>query len=147
MTYGDLLKRIIDLGFEEDDVTEEYGRLIRNAINHASSIIFSTVALQIEGYLLSDTSKTDYSDSALVSFDATDRIEPFTYVTENTSDGDDMNVPRILEPLLPLLASHYVWLDDDLTKATYYYNEYDSMKQEILSVALRPRNAEIVGGF
>lgn len=147
MKYGELKNRIIDLGFEEDDVLEEYGRIIRNAINHASAVIYSTIALQMEGYLLKEGDNAYYRDAVDVEFETPNRIEPFTYVTAETTDDTDMNVPRILEPLLPLLAAHYVWLDDDLTKATYYYNEYDSMKNEILSAAFRPHNAEIVGGF
>lgn len=148
MTYGELLKRIIDLGFEEDSITDEYGRLIRNAINQACGIIYSTVALQIEGYLRNDTSNTTNKTSFKVNFkEIDDYLAPFTVVSEDTDEDDDMNIPRILEPLVPLLTAHYVWLDDDLTKATYYYNEYDSLKNEIISVAMRPRNAVIVGGF
>lgn len=146
MTYGELKERIIDLGFEEDEVLSEYARIIRSAINHASAVIYSTVALQMQGYLMNEE-KVNGAVDFKANFTYSDGIEPFTYVTDKTEDSEDMNVPRILEPLLPLLTAHYVWLDDDLTKATYYYNEYDSMKNEILSAAFKPRNARIVGGF
>ena len=56
-----------------------------------------------------------------------------TPITGDTADDFEMEIDKILHPLLPLLATYYVWLDDDSTKATSYYNQYDDMKNQILA--------------
>ena len=52
VTWSDLKAQLVDLGFEEDEITSEteYGRLIRNSVNRALDIVYQTVALRIEGY-------------------------------------------------------------------------------------------------
>lgn len=54
-------------------------------------------------------------------------------ITEETKDTDVIETAEETEPLIHLLAAHYVWLDDDQTKATIYYNEYDDLKNSILA--------------
>lgn len=151
MTWGDLKEMLVDLGFEEDSITSEseYGRLIRNSVNRAVSIIRSTVILQIADYLRYEESwgyETTEEDS-----NGTERnkwVLPKTKrITAETEDTQKINFPEILEPLLPLLSAHYIWLDDDLSKATLYWNEYDDMKNQIVAVAKTPRRALIEGGF
>lgn len=56
-------------------------------------------------------------------------------ITEATKDDAIIETAPEMEPLLHLLAAHYVWLDDDQTKATIYYNEYDDLKNVILAGA------------
>ena len=104
--------------------------------------------LGMEGFLLSQSDV----DENLIEIDATDgadapRIKKITKITEDTEDDDIIDVPYILVPLYTLLAAHYAWLDDDVVKATLYYNQYDSLKNEIITNASRPRRAEIIGGF
>lgn len=72
-----------------------------------------------------------------------ERILP---VTSETSDASAVQVAYQCEPLVGLLAAHYVWLDDDERKAILYWNEYDQLKQEIMAKSLKPR-ARIVGGI
>lgn len=151
MTWGELKDMLVDLGFEEDTITDEdeYGRLIRNSVNRAIAIIRSTVILQMADYLRYEESwgyestetDSDGEERTTWTLPKTKRI------TESTSDDQKINFPEILEPLLPLLAAHYIWLDDDLSKATIYWNEYDDMKTQILTVAKTPRRAVIEGGF
>lgn len=132
LTYGDLKEQLIDMGFEDSNVleTENYDRVFRNAINRATSVIYNTVERQLEWFILKD--------------DDIDELEVPLKVKVTTSDSANMNMATICEPLLPLLAAHYIWLDDDIQKATYYYNEYDSLKQEIVSTANLRRKATIV---
>lgn len=145
ITYKELKDRMTDLGFEEDDVAEEeYRRIYKNSFNRAGEIIYGTVMLAMEGYLRDTESGRD------IVVDVTDdnpNIRQITRITDDTEDDDIIEIPYIIVPLYTLLAAHYAWLDDDITKATMYYNEYDSLKNEIIANANRSRMAEIVGGF
>ena len=58
-----------------------------------------------------------------------------------------ISIPDELIPLYTLLAAHYAWLDDDLTKATIYWNEFDDLKNQFIANARIPKRAVIVGGF
>ena len=145
ITYKELKDRMTDLGFEEDDVAEEeYKRIYMNSFNRAGEIIYGTVMLSIEGYLRDTESG---GDIVIDVSDDNPNIRKITRITDDTEDDDVIEIPYILVPLYTLLAAHYAWLDDDITKATLYYNEYDSLKNEIIANANRSRMAEIVGGF
>ena len=72
-----------------------------------------------------------------------ERIIP---VTESTQNDFEVQVVYPCEPLVALLAAHYVWLDDDERKAVMYWNEFDQLRQEIEARAFRPK-ARIVGGI
>lgn len=67
-------------------------------------------------------------------------------ITDATQDDYELPVFYACEPLIALLAAHYVWLDDDERKAILYWNEYDSLKQEILGKLNAPK-ARIVRGL
>ena len=149
ITYKELKDRMTDLGFEEDDVAEEeYKRIYMNSFNRAGEIIYGSVMLAIEGYL-----KENYADDSnnivinLPDDGSVSAIRKITRITDETADDDEIEIPYILVPLYTLLAAHYAWLDDDITKATLYYNEYDSLKNEIISNATKSVRAEIIGGF
>ena len=153
ITYKEIKARLTDLGFEEDDVTEsEYNRIFINSLNRAGEILYGTVMMPIEGYLLSQSEPLMESDEITIDLSGTtasedEHIQPITRITEDTDDDDVIDVPYILIPLYTLLAAHYAWLDDDVVKATLYYNQYDSLKNEIITNANKPRKAQIIGGF
>jgi hypothetical protein len=167
ITYKEIKDRLTDLGFEEDDVAaEDYKRIYINSLNRAGEILYSTVMLQIEGYLLHQMVQTTgtpgelilpYNEPFNVIFvPATDseqvyvdssHITPITRITEDTSDDDEIQIQYVLIPLYTLLAAHYAWLDDDLTKATIYWNEFDDLKNQLIASINKPRNAVIIGGF
>ena len=143
ITYKEIKARLTDLGFEEDDITnDEYARIFVNSLNRAGEIVYGTVMLAIEGYLHS-LYKDDYVDE----WGNEKELPKITRVTEDTADEDEIEIPYILVPLYTLLAAHYAWLDDDITKATIYWNEYDSLKNEIIANANKIRKAVIIGGF
>ena len=143
MTWAELKAELVDLGFEEDSVTSEseYGRLIRNAVNRALDIIYNTVEIRIADYYKVEQSFGYEGD------DGTWIVPKPRHVAADTEDDQKINVADNIRPLVALLAAHYVWLDDDVTKATMYWNEYDQLKNEILGEALRPRKATITGGI
>lgn len=53
--------------------------------------------------------------------------EPFT----GEELSEDLPLPRKAHHLVPLLASYYVWLEDDPTKAAQYYNLYEEEAKEM----------------
>ena len=142
VTWSDLKAQLVDLGFEEDEITSEteYGRLIRNSTNRALDIVYQTVALRIEGYY-KITESWGYEDE-----NGEWKIPKPRHIDESTEDDYRISLADNLTFLVALLAAHYVWLDDDVTKATLYWNEYDQLKQEIIAIGLTPRKAQIVGG-
>ena len=72
-----------------------------------------------------------------------ERIIP---ITSSTQDSYPIQVAYQCEPLVDLLAAHYVWLDDDERKAILYWNEYDQLKREIMDKSLRIK-AKVIGGI
>lgn len=134
ITYKEIKEALVDLGFEVDDEVEsEYHRVRINAINRSLNVLWSTVILPYISYF----EETDDLDED----------EGLTYFGDNPSDTDTTNLPSMLLPLLQLQAGHWLWLDDDLTKATIYWNEYDDLKNQILMTIRTPRKAKIIGGF
>ena len=134
ITYKDIKEALVDLGFEiDDEVENEYHRVRLNAINRSLNVLWSTVILPNISY---------FEDT-----DDMDEDEGVTYFGDTPDEDDTVNLPRILLPLLQLQAGHWLWLDDDLTKATIYWNEYDDLKNQILATIRTPRKAKIIGGF
>lgn len=142
MTWAELRDQIVDLGFEEDTITEEYARLIRNSVNRALDIINVSVVPDLEDYYAKTESWGYYDDST------EEWILPKPrHITATTADEQKINLADNLLPLVPLLAAYYVWLDDDITKAVMYHNDYDELKQEIFRLCKRPKKATIEGGW
>ena len=134
VTYKEIKEALVDLGFEiDDEVESEYHRVRINAINRSLNVLWSTVVLP----------NIDYFEET----DDIDEDEGLTYFGDAPDEDDEVNLPRILLPLLQLQAGHWLWLDDDLTKATIYWNEYDDLKNQILMTIRTPRKAKIIGGF
>ena len=144
MTWEELKNQIVDLGFEEDEITteDEYGRLIRNSVNRALDIINVTVVPFIADYYKLTESWGYQDDSTGEWVTPTPR-----HVTSATPDTQKINIADNLQPLVPLLAAHYVWLDDDIQKATTYWNQYDQLKDMIMSACRMPKKAVIEGGW
>ncbi len=143
ITYKEIKARLTDLGFEEDDVTQdEYERIFINSLNRAGEIIYGTVMLGIEDYV-----RNQYGIERVDSFGNDIPLPTITKITTKTADDDEIEILDILVPLYTLLAAHYAWLDDDITKATIYWNEFDDLKNQIMMNANRPRRAKIIGGI
>lgn len=149
MYWKDIKNNLLDLGFEETDSYEEYESIIINATNRAIRILYSTVIPQIEHYLR-ETEKWGTEEVVIDPNGSTHKEWKFPAiekVTKETEDDYVLTVPDVLEPLVQLLAAHYIWLDDDLTKATIYWNEYDDLKEQIMIMCRTVRGAVIEGGW
>lgn len=70
-----------------------------------------------------------------------------TPITTDTDDDFEIELDKIVQPLIALLASYYIWLDDDERKATMYYNQYDDMKNQILGNMAFPKTVKFSGGI
>ena len=71
-------------------------------------------------------------------------------INVSTPDNFDIQIDYEVEHLVPLLASYHAWLDDDIQKATMYYNEYEQELNRILQSRAERQNkvkARIVGGI
>lgn len=141
MTWADLRSQIVSLGFEEDSITEEYEDIILDSVNLSLDILFHTVVPEITDYYKATKTWGEEDEHGKWVFPDEEHI------TEETADDYEIVIPENLQPLLPLLASHYVWLDDDIEKATMHWNEYDQLKDQIIQTCKRPRNATIIGGI
>lgn len=137
MTYGECKEKIRDLGFEDNSTMAEYLSIVSNAVQRAMQFIFDDVVVKLKGYYKMELS--------------TEETEWFPVrpqkITIDTEDDHELDLPDNVIELVPLLAAHYVWLDDDQVKAALYWNSYDSMKQEILTACKGDVKAVILGGM
>lgn len=142
-TWEELKGQIVDLGFEEDEtVNEEYERVLRNAVNRAQDMVRYSVVPYLEDYY-KRTEEWGYLDTETNKW----ILPKPRRITESTLDTDRINLPDNLMQLVSLLAAHYLWLDDDITKAVTYWNEYDQYKTELLALLRQPKGAVIEGGW
>lgn len=133
MTWSELKNIIKTLGFEESSVLTEYQEIIINACNLSVSTINDIVVSRLEGYFKSQNEEWEKP-----------KITPFTTQTEDTFE---LELPEIVQKLVPYLSAYHVWLDDDERKAIYYYNMYQDMRDELINEYTRARKAKIVGGY
>ena len=136
MTYGECKDKIRDLGFEENSTMAEYSSIVRNAVHRAVQFIYDDVVIKLKGYYKQALSTEDMEWTA---------VRP-TAITIDTLDNFVIELPDNLVELVPLLASYYVWLDDDQVKAALYWNSFDSHKQDIINGCLRDIKGKITGG-
>ena len=63
-----------------------------------------------------------------------------------TSDDHVFELDADVAELLPLLASYFIWLDDDERKAVMYWNNYEDLKAQILAMesATKPVTARVL---
>ena len=69
---------------------------------------------------------------------------PFTLDSE---DSAPIELPLKVHHLVPLLASYYIWMEDENAKAVAYYNQYERLVQEIKMGAEKPRARIMSGGI
>lgn len=152
MTFGELKRQIQSLGFADTSDITTYKEIIIDASNRAINMVLKDVVSQAEGYFTALLSGQDDftvpTGNIKVSFNNdTWKIPKGNQITDATIDSYVIDVPDKVIDLVPLLASHYVWLDDDAEKSLYYYNGYDDLKNALLTDMLRPRDLVFSGGL
>jgi len=77
-------------------------------------------------------------------------IRVFYKVAHEDYDGTQLTqevpLPKKVHHLVPLLASYYIWLEDEPVKAAQYYNLYEQKKGD-LTVNAKPRMRVLSGGM
>jgi hypothetical protein len=68
-------------------------------------------------------------------------------ITAATPDDFEIELDDLALPLVPHLASFYIWLDDDERKAVMYQNMYDDLKSQVLVARARAPSAVFHGGL
>lgn len=152
MNWGELKEQIRDLGFEEDSTMQEYSTIVMNASNRAIDMVVQELILPNKEYfgaLYATKKKVTDPLTGEVTYERVKweqpELDPITNETENSFDID---VPERVEYILPILASYYVWLDDDQVKAVMYWNQYDDFRNRLYDEARsRNYNCEFYGGL
>ena len=137
MTYGEAKEIIRDYGFEDNSAMSEYQTIIKNSLNTAIQNIYDDMVIQLKGYY-KKTLSTEEKEWKPV------RPE---LINDLTEDNFVIELPDNLLVLVPLLAAHFVWLDDDIQKCINYYNDYEDMRQKILNSCFSDVKATITGGI
>ena len=130
MTWEELQDNIRDLGFDDEN-PETMITSANRAINFIKKIV---VEANVEYF------RMRYEDPDW------EPVNP-TPITEETEDEFIIQIPDKLIDLVPLLAAHYAWLDDDIQKATMYWNEYDDLKNQLVADMQRPQKCTFFGGL
>lgn len=137
MTYGEVKEKIRDYGFEEDSTMQEYQTIVKNAVNAAQQLLYDDVVLSLKDYYRRKKGIPDI----------TWEPERPEYITNSTDDNFRINLPDNVLELVPLLASYFIWLDDDNVKSTYYWNTFDENRQRVMASCLQDAKAKITGGL
>lgn len=137
MTYGEAKEIIRDYGFEDNSAMSEYQTIIKNSLNTAIQNIYDDMIIQLKGYY-KKTLSTDEKEW--------EPVRP-KLINDLTEDDFVIELPDNLLVLVPLLAAHFVWLDDDIQKSINYYNDYEDMRQKILNSCFSDVKATITGGI
>ena len=137
MTYGEAKEIIRDYGFEDNSAMSEYQTIIKNSLNTAIQNIYDDMVIQLKGY---------YKKTLSTEEKEWEPVRP-ELINDLTEDDFVIELPDNLLVLVPLLAAHFVWLDDDIQKSINYYNDYEDMRQKILNSCFSDVKATITGGI
>ena len=138
MTFEELKNRIRDLGFEEDTTMREYESIVANATDKAVQTIYDTIVYPYREYFNTYLGLDDEGNSKVI------RPNKITVETEDTAE---IGLPDRVLNLVPLLASYFVWLDDDQVKASVYKNQYEDVKDLLILDFQRPQKLTFYGGL
>ena len=100
---------------------------------------------RIDGYIVTDNRflllPEDYNGVALVHY-----LGMPMPITVDTADDEECQLPPQWANIMPYLMANRLFLDDDAAKASYYWNLYTDMRDEILRRENKPQ-ITIMGGY
>ena len=132
MTYGELKRRIKSLGFEETATMTEYNEIVVDSVDRAMQYIFDSTVKMMIPYYERELGSTPQRPE---------------HITTTTPDTHEIDLPEDILELVPLLAAYHIWLDDDQTKATMYYNNFVQKRELIIEANLSTAKATIMPTF
>lgn len=152
MNWGELKEKIRDLGFEEDSTMSEYSTIVVNAANRAIDMIIHELIVPNKEYFGNLYAVTKTSIDATTGDVTTTKVKwqqpDVDPITTSTPDTEEIDLPERVSFIVPILAAHYVWLDDDQTKAMIYWNQFDDFRTRLLQEAREKNfNCDMVGGL
>ena len=134
MTFKELKSRIQSLGFEENSTMteEEYVGVIVDSVDRALQTIYDTTVKMMFPYYERELGY---------------RPQRPEHVTIETPDDYEIDLPDDMLELVGLLASYHVWLDDDLQKASMYYNNFVQKRDLIMQANMSTAKATIMPSY
>lgn len=134
MTFQELKSRIQSLGFEEDSTMreDEYNKIVVNSVDRALQTIYDTTVKMMFPYYERELGYTPQRPE---------------HITLETTDDYEIDMPDDMLELIGLLASYHIWLDDDLTKATMYYNNFVQKRDLIMQANMSTAKATIMPSY
>ena len=153
MNWGELKQQIRDLGFEEDATMTEYETIVRNGANRAIDMVYHELVMANKdffGAYYATKKKVVDPDTGEITTKYIKWTPPSEIddITAETEDDFEIDLPERVVYIVPVLASYYIWLDDDQVKAVMYWNQYDEMATKLKEEAQsRNYNCEFHGGL
>lgn len=138
MTWKELKDHVYNLGFDEDAPSldsQNIEDILIVSANRAINLIQKTIVEKYEKYF-----EAKYEDEGW-------ELPVIKPITATTAATFKIQIPDKVVDLVPLLMAHYVWLDDDIQKATMYYNEYEQFKTQFEDEMNRPYKVDFYGGL
>lgn len=134
MNYGEIVKELRDLGFEEDSTMDEYSEITVHAVNRSVRLIYDTVVIPLKGWFRKELS------TPLSPWEPEEPTEvPFPV------DRDaHIDLPNHLLKPCALLAAYYLWLDDDVEKAVMYFNNYEQFVAEFKAACEKDARGTVI---
>jgi len=148
MIGSDVLPIISKYEISQDGTDTEYQYYDMESLTKGKFIAFDKNPVRIDdGDVYTPFSDYDIEsgDTLVIAGDISGTFTVFyksehtKFVADGTMNSTEIPLKKRVHFLVPLLASYFVWLDDDKEKATQYYNLYETEAQLITMDIEKPR--------
>ena len=136
ITMPDIDENFLDFSdtpvlFAETHYVTEDGVRVTKTTEHYRR--FNDFEIEADDTIVIDTDKLAIGRDAALSFRVFYKAQHEKFEGTNTQLLEEVPLPLKAHQLLPLLAAYYVWLEDDPSKASQYYNLYETKANEVLN--------------